>query len=72
MDFNANKDEVVVPLNNILVEDSISNATRWNNAGGIGILFVKEKQDYENDIIDDLSDLIKTNGVKKLLRTRNI
>lgn len=72
VDFNANKDEVVDPVNNILVEDSVNNATRWNNAGGIGILFVKEKQDYENDIIDDLSDLIKTNGVKKLLRTRNI
>ena len=50
-----NKDEIVDPVNNILVEDSINNATRWNNAGGVGILFVKEKQDYEDSIAEILS-----------------
>lgn len=72
VDFYANKDEVVNPVNNILVEDSIKNAVRWNNAGGIGVLFVKGKPDYEKDEIDDLADLCETGSVKRLLRTRNI
>ena len=72
VDFYANKDEVVDPVNNILVEDSVKNAIRWNTAGGIGVFFVKENPDYEKDEIDDLADLCEAGSVKKLLRTRNI
>lgn len=72
VDFYANKDEVVNPVNNILVEDSVKNAVRWNNAGGIGVFFVKSNPDYEKDEIDDLDNLGKAVSVKKLLRTRNI
>ena len=72
VNFNDNKDEVVDPINNILVEDSVSNAQRWNLAGGIGILFVKQNPDYQHDIIDDLECLIEASSVKRLLKTRNI
>lgn len=66
--INDNKDEVVDPVNNILVEDSVKNAVRWKNAGGISIYFEKNNIDYENDIINDLSDIIKTSSVKNLVK----
>ena len=71
VDFYANKDEIVDPVNNILVEDSVKNANRWNNAGGVGVYFVRENPNYEMDEIDDLSDIQKTSSVKRLLKTRN-
>lgn len=72
VNFRDNKDEVVDPVGNILVEDSIQNAARWNNAGGIGIIFVKDNPNHDKDIIDDLGDICEAYSVKKLLKTRKI
>lgn len=66
--FNDNKDEVVNPKNNILVEDTLNNAIRWRNAGGIGLYFVKENPNYMYDEIADLSEINKTVGVQKVLK----
>lgn len=68
--INDNKDEVVDPVNNILVEDSINNAKRWNLAGGVGVYFVKENPDYTKDQIDDLSDILEPVSVKRLLKQK--
>lgn len=63
-----NKDEIVDPVNNILVEDSTENAVRWEQAGGVGIYFKKDIIDYENNVINDLEDVPKTKNVKCLLK----
>ena len=68
VDFYDNKDEVVNPVNHVLVEDSISNADRWKHAGGVGVYFVKKEPDLEKDEINDLEDIVKTNSVKRLLK----
>ena len=68
VNFNDNKDEVVDPINNILVEDTLSNALRWRNAGGIGLYFVKENPDFLNDEIADLSEITSAFGVQKVLK----
>lgn len=69
--INENKDEIVNPVNNILVEDTVKNGIRWENAGGVAVYFVRKECDYENNQINDLSDICKTKSVKKLLKTRN-
>ena len=55
-------------INNILVEDTLSNALRWRNAGGIGLCFVKENPDFLNDEIADLSEITSAFGVQKVLK----
>lgn len=66
VDFYDNKDEVVDPVGHILVDDSKSNCRRWSASGGRGILFVREKPNYELDQIDDLIDVPKVLSLKKL------
>ena len=68
VNINDNKDEIVNPVNHILVEDSVKNAIRWTNAGGVSVYFVKDKSDYEKDVINNLSDITETSSVKKLLK----
>lgn len=69
--IDDNKDEIVDPVNNILVEDSINNADRWNLAGGVGVYFVKENPDYSKNQIDDLSDILEPISVKRLLKRKD-
>ena len=69
--IDDNKDEIVDPVNNILVEDSINNADRWNLAGGVGVYFVKENPDYSKDQIDDLSEVLEPISVKRLLKRKD-
>ncbi len=68
VNFYANKDEIVDPINNVIVEDSVNNAKRWIAAGGVGVYFVKENPNLEKDTINDLSDICNTKSVKRLLK----
>lgn len=76
LDFMENKDEVVDPRNNILIEDSRSNVRRWNlanektNSLGVGLLLDFNNPDYHHNIIDDIARFEDTDGVKKLLKYR--
>ncbi len=70
--FKGNKDEVVNPVGNILVEDNLSNFDRWEKAYGNAILFKQNEFNYDSNIICDLMDIPKTNTVKKLIKTRNL
>lgn len=71
LNIDENKDEIVNPVGNILIEDSIDNAKRWNDANGIGLVLNFKKFNYENDIIDDIEKFEETSGVKRLLKTIN-
>lgn len=71
LDLEENKDEVVDPVDCILIDDSMSNIIRWRNAGGVGILFSKTECDLENDVIDDLMKFKDTKGVQRLLSKEN-
>lgn len=66
VDFSDNKDEVVNPVGQILVEDSLNNAKRWSLAGGISIIFKKDNPNIDNMEISDLEDVVKVVKVKKL------
>lgn len=71
--FTGHKHETVNPVGNILIEDSISNAEKWERAGGVGVLFLLDQElDYERNIVHDIADFESTLGVKRLLKTRNI
>ena len=72
--LHENKDEVVDPRDNILIEDSKSNADRWTmtnerlGAYGVGILLDFHHPDYHNNVIDDIDYFMETDGVKRLLK----
>lgn len=68
LQFDLRKSSVVNPVGNILVDDEEKNCLQWNIDGGEAILFNKKILDLENNIINDLSDLTNTKGVKKLIR----
>ncbi len=62
---------VVSSSNNILVDDEEKNIISWKKNGGIGIRFISNLSDFENDIINDLEDIENTKGMKLLRKTRN-
>ena len=68
--LSYSKASIVNAKNNILVDDELRNIKLWNNAGGIGIQFIKDTIDFDHNIINDLSDIEKTSGVKILRKTR--
>ena len=70
LQYGLNKGLVVKAKGNILVDDEIGNCEKWQDEEGIPILFSPYVCNPENDIISDLEDLSKANGVKKLLKTR--
>lgn len=61
------KDSVVDARGSILVDDSQTNIANWNEAGGIGIKFVKENPDLELMEINNLLDITKFDGKAKKL-----
>ena len=62
---------IVPSRNNILVDDEEKNIISWNENGGIGIRFIRNTPDLENDIIDDLDDIENTKKMKLLRKTGN-
>ena len=72
LSLDENKNDVVdSPVDCILIDDDIGNIMRWREAGGIGILFCKDRCDLGNDIIDDLLKYRDTKSVRDLLNKRN-
>lgn len=57
--YEENKDDVVNPYNNILIDDEEKNYIRWINKGGIGIHFVLENPDITKNEISDISEINK-------------
>ena len=71
--FSGHKHETVNPVDSILIDDSMSNVNKWHNAGGVAVRFMLEEEaDYDHNVINDLDDFEKTDGVKTLLKARNI
>ena len=71
LQYGLNKGLVVPAKDNVLVDDEIGNYHEWQKEEGVPILFSPYMFSLENNIINDLSDLTNTAGVKKLLKTRN-
>ena len=66
-----NKSSIVNAKGNILIDDEFKNVKDWINHEGIGIWFLQEKSDLDNDIIDDIMDVHNTSSVKEYIKTRN-
>ena len=69
LQYGLKKSSVVNPVGNILLDDETRNCIQWNDANGTAVLFNNRVIDYENDIINDILDITKTNGVKKLMKS---
>ncbi len=59
------------PEVSLLVDDEERNCVSWNKYGGKAILFSNKINDFDNNIINDLSYLPDTEGYKSLVKTRN-
>lgn len=70
LEIYEHKDEKVHAKGNVLVDDDTKNYERWNNASGIGVHYIQNVSDLENNIISDLLDIPNTKGVKTLLKRR--
>ena len=70
LQYGLSKGSVVPAKGNILVDDEIGNCERWKNCDGTAILFKKNMCALEDNIINDLEDIVYTEGAKKLLKTR--
>ena len=71
VDFDKAKNEVVDPVDAVLIDDEPRNVLKWRAAGGIGILFSKERCDLENDIVDDIAKIEYTKGFRELKEKMN-
>ncbi len=60
------KNKVVNPIDAVLVDDDFNNIVKWRAAGGIGIYFCPDKCDLEHDIVDDISKIGSTKGMRYL------
>ena len=65
------KSSVINPRNSVLIDDSWFNCYDMNKNGGVGVKFVQGQCNLKQNIINDLGDVTETEGVKRLLRTRN-
>ena len=70
LQFDLEKAAVVKAVNNVLIDDEERNCNNWKQYDGTAILFSEDK-DLKHNVINDLMDIPKTKGVKKLLKTRN-
>ena len=80
--INYQKEKIVNPVDNILVDDSRSKITAWIKAGGIGVLFrrdieklvmpfeISDNQDYF--IISDLEDLLEIQHILNTPKSKTI
>ena len=68
MQYDLHKTSIVNPKGNILIDDEKRNCLEWNNHDGIAVLFRKDIIDLENNIVNDLTDITNTNGVKRLIK----
>ena len=71
LQYGLSKSLAVPSKGNLLVDDEIGNCSEWKNNDGTAILFSPYMRKPEQDIISDLCELTETQGVKKLLKTRN-
>ena len=72
LQYGLAKGLVVPASGNILLDDEIGNCNQWNSVNGTAILFAPYMRNPKKNIINDLSELTSTSGVKKLLKTRKI
>ena len=70
LQFGLSKALVVRAKDNVLIDDEKRNCDNWKENDGIAILFSQDEKDLEHNVLNDLMDITKTEGVKKLLKTR--
>ena len=70
LQFGIQKATIVNARNNVLIDDEKNNCINWKDNNGTAVLFSSDS-DFKNNIVNDLMDIPKTQGVKKLLKTRN-
>lgn len=71
LQFDLPKASVVKAENNVLIDDEMHNCDNWKCNDGVAILFSEDERDLRHDVVNDLMDIPRTKGVKKLLKTRN-
>ena len=71
LQFGLSKAGVVRAKNNVLIDDEKRNCDNWKENAGTAILFSTDSKDLKHNVVNDLMDITKTKGVKKLLKTRN-
>ena len=72
LQFGLQKASIVArPKEHILIDDEKRNCDNWQSCEGTAILFSQENSDLDNNIVNDLMDIPNTEGVKRLLKTRN-
>lgn len=71
--YTVNKNDVVNPINNILIDDTVNNLNLWRDNGGISIYFNKDNLDIDgwnvlNTEYIKIYDLNSLNNIKKLIK----
>ena len=70
LQYGLSKSSVVSARGNILLDDEIKNCTEWRKEDGVAILFSPYMSNLDANIVSSISDIVDTNGAKKLLKTR--
>ena len=70
LQFGLSKADVVRAKDNVLIDDEKRNCDNWEENDGTAVLFLQDEKDLEHNVLNDLMDITKTDGVKKLLKTR--
>ena len=70
LQYGLSKAVVVSARNNILLDDELNNCKSWSKEDGVAILFSPDTENCDENIVSNIDDVINTNGVKKLLKTR--
>lgn len=72
LQFGLQKASIISrPDEHVLIDDEKRNCDNWQSRDGTAILFSQGNSDLSNNVVDDLMDIPKTEGVKRLLKTRN-
>ena len=70
LDYNLSKALVVPSKDNVLLDDEIRNCEEWNNQEGVAVLFSPFMYNHESNVVNNIRDVVETEGVKKLIKTR--
>ncbi len=70
LQYGMSKGIAVPARGNLLLDDEIGNCEEWKSHDGTAVLFSPYMSNLDKDIISNISDLERTDGVKRLLKTR--
>ena len=71
LQYGLSKALVVPSKGNILLDDEVRNCKGWAKEDGVAVLFSPYMESFEKDVVSNISDIVETEGVKRLIKTRN-